>query len=58
MLGRISTVAASKPGSNFNTTSVSVCANSGWCLPMTLMGKSLGYSISESSGGICMICLE
>src|SRR5690606_11056047 len=55
-LGRISTVAGSKPGSNSRTSAVRVWARSGCALPMTLMGKSLGYSMRDSSGGI--YCME
>src|SRR3546814_20698032 len=55
LLGRISTVAGSKCGSNCRTISVRVCAKWGCALPMTLMGKSLGYSIRDCSGGISCI---
>ena len=51
LLGRISTVAGSKPGSKRNAISTTDSAKPDSLTPITLIGKALGYSISERSAG-------
>src|SRR5207247_11097303 len=49
---RVCTLAGSKPGSNCSATCTMASAKPGTLAPMTLIGNSDGYSISDCSGGM------